>query len=225
MCWRDPSPGKEAPSVHPPPQGALALHQGWHHRWQPLPSVTSLCRALFNPVTAEATEPFWLEIFYHLLSGALALAISTAVKKGKVFLQSGQGMCEGGGATRPCFSGWKERTYCLPSLLKLSCLVGQLSQPDFSCFVHCWLFRTSDMVLSGTLPSTHRNLLCKTASSAINMQTRVRSCRKSCSSHLSSSRRKTLSRIYWTLTRLNWNLVSFFSATRISCVLSRLEIG
>lgn len=197
VCWGDPSSGMEASSVHPSAQGALdMLHQGWHRRWQVFPSVTSLCRALFNPVTAEATEPLWLEMLYHLLSSALALTLSTAVKRGKVFLQSSRSMCEGGGATCPCFSGWEERTYCLPSLLKRSCLVGQLSRPDFPCFVHCWLFRTSDMVLSGILPSTHRNLVHKTAPSSIKMQTRVRRCRKSCSSHLSSSRRKTLSWIY-----------------------------
>lgn len=68
-------------------------------------SPLSLSRALFNTVTAEATEPLWLEMFYHLLSGALSLGLSTAGKRGKVCLQGDPGMCKWGAATHPCFSG------------------------------------------------------------------------------------------------------------------------
>lgn len=162
------------------------------------PSATSLARALFNTVTAEATEHLWLEMFYHLLSGALSLSLSTAEKRGKVCLQGDLDMCEGAAATHPCFSGWKGRTYCLFSpVANCRCVVGQLCLPLFSHFLRCWLFRTRGMVLSCTLPSTHGILVHKTAPSAINTRTTVRRCRKSRSSRHSGRRgSKTLSRIY-----------------------------
>lgn len=155
-------------------------------------SVTSLSRALLNPLTEEATEPLWLEIFYHLLSGALSLVLSTAEKKGKVCLQSDLGVCEGVLPLVLVFQD--ERSYCLFSLVtNCHCMVRQLHLLLFSYFLHYCLFRTGAMVLSCIWPSMLGILVHKTAPSAISTWTTVRRCRKSCRSQRGN---KILSWIY-----------------------------